>query len=509
MTDMVVLEQLLQGFYTAVDPLNLAWLFGGSLLGTVLGMLPGLGPSTGMALLLPAVLSLRPDTGLIAMAAIYYGAMFGGSRSSILLNVPGDRAAVASCLDGYPLALNGQAEAALAISAIASFIGGLIAAGTFVLVALPIARFSLRFGPPESFCLMVFALAATAAVSREVFLRGMISVLLGLMLATVGLDFQTGIPRFTFGSAALQLGIHFAVVIIGIYGISEILVNLEKVDQDLPKPAQVHIGRIRISLAQWKRSVGPIFRQSPIGILVGVFPGTGGLAAALTAYDNEKRRSRHPEEFGKGAIEGLAAPEAANNACSVGAMIPMMTLGVPGSGTATVMLGALLMMGLEPGPALFGQHPAVAWGVIASLFLGHIVCLVINLPLAGLLVKGLYMPQKVLYPFVLALAFIGVYSINFSLADCWLLAGVGFAGYLMKKFRVPTAPFILASVVGASMESSFRQSLALSDGSVSIFFRSGISNTLLLAALLSLAWPFLSDWRARKKQGKTIDVPIE
>jgi len=509
MTGMVVLELLLQGFYTALDPLNLAWLLGGSLLGTVLGMLPGLGPSTGMALLLPAVLSLRPDTGLIAMAAIYYGAMFGGSRSSILLNIPGDRAAVASCLDGYPMALNGQAEAALAISAIASFIGGLIAAGTFVLVALPVARFSLRFGPPESFCLMVFALAATAAVSREVFLRGMISVLLGLMLATVGLDFQTGIPRFTFGSAALQLGIHFAVVIIGIYGISEILVNLEKVDQDLPKPAQVHIGRIRISLAQWKRSIGPIFRQSPIGILVGVFPGTGGLAAALTAYDNEKTRSRHPEEFGKGAIEGLAAPEAANNACSVGAMIPMMTLGVPGSGTATVMLGALLMMGLEPGPALFGQHPAVAWGVIASLFLGHIVCLVINLPLAGLLVKGLYMPQKVLYPFILALAFIGVYSINFSLADCWLLAGVGFAGYLMKKFRVPTAPFILASVLGASMESSFRQSLVLSDGSLGIFFRSAISNVLLIAAFLSLARPFLSDWRTRKKQGKSIDVPIE
>jgi len=506
---MEVFGHLMQGFAVALTPLNLVWLLGGSILGTILGMLPGLGPSTGIALLLPLTFGMRPDTALIAMCAIYYGAMFGGSRSSILLNVPGDGAAVASCFDGYPMARSGQAEAALAISAIASFIGGLIATIAFVFVALPVARFALRFGPPEYFCLMVFALAATAAISKEALLKGVISLVLGLMFTTVGLDFQSGVPRFTFGSQELQMGIDFVVVIIGIYGISEVFVNLEHIAQQNVKPVQTQFGRIWISMTQWKRSIGPILRQTPVGFFVGVLPGAGATIAALMAYNNEKQISKHPEEFGKGAIEGLAAPEAANNACSIGAMIPMMTLGVPGSGTTAVMLGALLILGLQPGPLLFEQYPNVAWGVIASMFLGNIACAFINIPLAGLLVRVLSIPPKVLYPLVVVLAFLGVYTINFSIMDFYLLVGLGFVGYLMKKFKVPTAPLILASVVGASMESSFRQSLMLSNGSLSIFFRSGISNTLLVAAVISLAWPFVSDWRARKKREKSVDIPID
>ncbi|MCX7827763.1 MAG: tripartite tricarboxylate transporter permease [Thermanaerothrix sp.] len=507
--DTDILNNLIHGFSVAMTPLNLVWLVIGSALGTVLGMLPGLGPSTGIALLLPMTFGMRPDTALIAMSAIYYGAMFGGSRSAILLNVPGDGAAVASCFDGYPMARNGQAEAALAISAIASFIGGLLSTIAFVMVALPVARFALRFGPPEYFCLMIFALAATAAISKGTILKGIISLVLGLMITTVGLDFQSGVPRFTFGSQELQMGIDFVVVIIGIYGISEVFVNFEHIADKTSKPVQTKFGRIWISMEQWKRSIGPILRQTPVGFLIGVLPGAGGTIAALMAYNNEKQISKHPEEFGKGAIEGLAAPEAANNACSVGALIPMMTLGVPGSGTTAVMLGALLILGLQPGPLLFEQHPDVAWGIIASMFLGNVVCALINIPLAGALVRVLAVPPRILYPLVVVLAFLGVYTINFSLVDFYLLVILGITGYLMKKFKVPTAPLILASVVGASMESSFRQSLMISNGSMGVFFRSWICVGLLLAALLSLAWPFISDWRAARKGQKLAEPEID
>ncbi|WP_422446321.1 tripartite tricarboxylate transporter permease [Thermoanaerobacterium sp. DL9XJH110] len=483
---MDVITNLLHGFSVALTPVNIVWLIIGAILGTVLGMLPGIGPSTGVALLLPLTFAMNPATALIAMCAIYYGAMFGGSRSSILLNVPGDGAAVASCFDGYPMAQNGQAEAALAISAIASFIGGMISTIAFVFMALPMARFALKFGPPEYFTLMVFALAATASISKEALLKGIISMLFGLMLTTVGIDLQSGVQRFTFGIQDLQTGIDFVVVIIGIYGISEVFKNFEGIKVSGAKPIQSKFGRIWITLEQWKRSIIPILRETPVGFLVGVLPGAGGTIAAMMAYNNEKQLSKEPERFGKGAIEGLAAPEAANNAASVGALIPMMTLGVPGSGTTAIMLGALLILGLQPGPLLFEQHPDVAWGVIASMFLGNVVCAIINLPLAGLLVRVLSVPPKILYPMIVALAFMGVYTINFSIVDFYLLVILGVVGYFMKKFKVPAAPLILAVVVGQSMEQSFRQSLMLSDGSLAIFFRSGISVTLLILAAISL-----------------------
>jgi len=504
---MDILQSLLYGFSVAATPINLAYMAFGSVLGTVLGMLPGLGPSTGVALFLPLTYAMRPETALITMCAIYYGAMFGGSRSSILLNIPGDGAAVASCFDGYPMAQKGQAEAALAISAIASFIGGLIATVAFVLVALPVARFALRFGPPEYFALMCFALAATAAISRDALVKGILSLIFGLMLTTVGLDAQSGMPRFTFGSQELQMGIDFVVVIIGIYGISEVFVNFEHIAKATVRPVQTKFGRIWISWEDWKRCWLPILRQTPVGFLIGVLPGAGGTIAAMMSYTNEKQLSKHPEEFGRGAIEGLAAPEAANNACSVGAMIPMLTLGVPGSGTTAVMLGALLILGLQPGPLLFQQHPDVAWGVLASMFLGNVACAFVNLPLAGLLVRVLSVPPRILYPLVVVMAFIGVFCINFSIMDFYLLVGLGFLGYLMKKFKVPTAPLILASVVGQSMEQSFRQSMMLSGGGFGIFFRSGISDALWILAVLSLAWPYLSDWRERRKTGKSAPEP--
>lgn len=495
-----IFSHLLNGFSVAMTPYNILWLVLGSALGTVLGMLPGLGPTTGIALLLPLTFTMPPTTALIAMAAIYYGAMFGGSRSSILLNVPGDGAAVASCFDGYPMAQQGRAEAALAISAIASFIGGLLATVAFVVIALPMARFALKFGPAEYFVLMIFALAATAAISKAALLKGMIAMIFGLMLTTVGLDFQAGTARFTFGINELQGGIDFVIVIIGVFGIGEVFENLEHIARAVAKPVQTKFGKIWITMEDWKRSVWPIIRQAPVGFFIGILPGAGGTIAAMMAYNNEKQISKRKDEFGHGAIEGLAAPESANNACSVGAMIPMLTLGVPGSGTTAIMLGALLILGLQPGPLLFEQHPDIAWGVIASMFLGNVVCAFINIPLAGLLVRVLSVPGRILYPLIVAVAFLGVYTINFAVMDFVLLTILGFVGYLMKKFKIPTAPLILASVVGEMMESSYRQSLMLSDGSFGVFFGSPICLILWVLAIGSIVWPFISEARAAKKK---------
>jgi putative tricarboxylic transport membrane protein len=501
---MEILGYLSHGFALAITPLNMVWLVLGAIMGTVLGMLPGLGPTTGIALLLPLTFSMTPDTALITMCAVYYGAMFGGSRSSILLNVPGDGAAVAACFDGYPLSQKGKAESALAMSAIASFIGGLIATIAFVLVAVPVARFALRFGPPEYFTLMIFALAATASISKEAIVKGFFSLTLGLMISTIGMDYQSGVLRFTFGIQELQTGIDFIIVIIGVYGLGEVFINFEKLTAGgAGEVLKKKFGRIWITMEQWKRSWLPIIRQTPVGFLIGVLPGAGGTIAALMAYNNEKQISRHPEEFGEGAIEGLAAPEAANNAASVGALIPMMTLGVPGSGTTAIMLGALMILGLQPGPLLFQQHADVAWAVIASMFLGNVVCAIINIPLAGVLVRVLAVPPRILYPVIVGLAFVGVYTINFSVVDLFLLMIFGVVGYFMKKFKIPTAPLILAVVIGQSMEQSFRMSLMLSDGSLGIFFRSGICNTLLVLAVISIIWPFFSDWRKRRKAAGT------
>lgn len=498
---METLNNLIYGLTIVIQPINIIFMSVGCVLGTILGMMPGVGPATGVALLLPLTFTMRPETALITMASIYYGAMFGGSRSAILLNVPGDGAAVASCFDGYPMTLKGKAESALAISAIASFIGGLIAAVIFLVLAMPVARFALRFGPPEYFTLMVFALAATASLSQESPIKGFMSLLFGLMVTTVGIDLQSGVLRFTFGVAELQTGIDFVVVIVGLYGIGEVFKNFETIRETGVFALKKAFGRIWITMEEWRRCLMPILRESPIGFVIGVLPGAGGTIAAMMAYSNEKRLSKDPDSFGTGVPEGLAAPEAANNAASIGAMIPMLTLGVPGSGTTAVMLGALMIYGLQPGPLLFEQHPEIAWGVIASLFVGDIICIIINLPLAGLLVRVLSIPGRLLYPLIVAIAFFGVYTINFSVVDFYLLLIFGFVGYFMRRYKVPLAPMILAVVLGSSMENSFRQSLMLSDGSLGIFFRSSICIVLITLTVLSVIWPFVKKIRLATNRG--------
>jgi putative tricarboxylic transport membrane protein len=350
---------------------------------------------------------------------------------------------------------------------------------------------------------MVLALTATASLSEGKVLKGLLSMTIGLMISVIGLDPQSGVSRFTFGVLELQGGIDFIVVIMGVYGLGEVLKNLEKMaKKESNRSIQKKFKRIWITKEQWRRSVVPILRSAPLGFLIGILPGAGGTIAALMSYNVEKKLSKNPEKFGKGAIEGVAAPESANNACSIGAMIPTLTLGIPGSGTAAVMLGALMIYGLQPGPLLFQQYPEIGWGIIAALFVGDIICAVINLPLAGLLVRVLAVPPKILYPLVAALCFIGVYAVNVSTVDFYLLIIFGLLGYAMRKFEIPTAPLILATVVGGKLEQSFRQSLMLSDGDFTIFFQSKISLVLILLTVFSLFYPFISKKIKSKRLGK-------
>ena len=402
---------LMEGFGVAIQPINILWVTIGGVLGTVIGMLPGLGPATGVAILLPLTFTMGPVAALITMGGVYYGAMYGGSRSSILINTPGDGAAVAATFDGYPMALQGRAEQALAISAIASFIGGTTATVIMAFVAVPVSRFALKFGPAEYFMLFLFALSATASMTEGNAIKGFISMVFGLMVATIGTDPQSGVNRFTFGILELQSGIDFLIIIIAMYALGEVLKSFKNIEEG-KKKMQTKFGRIWISMEEWKRCIWPIIRSSPFGFIIRALPGAGGTMAALMSYNNEKQLSKHPEEFGNGAIEGVAAPEAANNAASVGAMIPMLALGVPGSGTTAVMMGALLMLGLQPGPTLFTTQTTVVWGLIASMFIGNIILAIVNIPLAGLLVRVLAIPPKILYPIVLGLTFIGTYAIK-------------------------------------------------------------------------------------------------
>lgn len=492
------LKLLLEGLTVALEPINIMWVTIGGVLGTVIGMLPGLGPATGVAILLPLTFTMGPVAALITMGGVYYGAMYGGSRSSILINTPGDGAAIAATFDGYPMAQQGRAEAALAISAIASFIGGTIATIIMVFVAIPVSRFALKFGPAEYFMLFLFALSATASMSEGSKVKGFISMILGLMIATVGTDPQSGVNRFTFGLLELQGGIDFLIIIIAIYALGEVLKSFKNIKEGTKK-MQTKFGKIWITKEEWKKCIWPILRSSPFGFIIGVLPGAGGTIAAIMSYNNEKQLSKHPEEFGKGAIEGVAAPEAANNAASVGAMIPMLALGVPGSGTTAVMMGALLMLGLQPGPTLFTTQTTVVWGLIASMFIGNIILAFVNIPLAGLLVRVLAIPPKILYPIVLGLTFIGTYAISYAVIDFYILIIFGLLGFIMSKVDIPTTPLVLGVIVGTSMEQSFRRAYKITDGDLSIFFGSPICITLFTLTVLSIVYPIIKDIMKKKK----------
>src|SRR5512136_1150897 len=479
------------GFSVAGTPFNLLLALVGVFLGTVIGVLPGIGPMTGVALLIPLTFGMTPTSAIILMAGIYYGAMYGGSTTSILVNTPGESSSVVTCLDGYQMAKQGRAGPALAAAAIGSFIAGTFATLMLMLFGPWVAQIALRFGPPEFFSLMVAALTLVTSLAGRSIVKALLSTLFGLAIATIGIDLQSGVPRYTFGNPELMDGLEFLVVAIGLFALSEVIVNLSDMRQAVQERFEIK-GGLWLTKEDWKRSIPAFIRGTLSGFFVGGIAGAGAAVASFVSYGLEKKASKHKEELGHGAIEGVAGPEAANNAAAGGAMIHLLCLGIPGSGTTAIMLGALLMIGLQPGPLLFQQQPQFVWGLIASMYIGNVMLLVLNLPLVGMWVKILDIPLYLLLLFIVLFSFLGVYTMNNSVQDLGLMVVFGVIGYLMKRVDIPATPIILGMVLGKLMEEKMRQSLVISDGSMMIFLNRPISLGLLILAVVAITNPY---WR--------------
>lgn len=488
---MDVLQLLFDGFAVALQPLNLALAFAGVFLGTIVGMLPGIGPINGIAILIPVTfaLGLPAESSIILFAGIYYGSQYGNSISTILLNVPGTAAAVVTAIDGYAMTKAGRAGPALAMSAIASFIGGTISVIALMLFAPLLSQWAIRFGPAEYFALIIFAFSTLSSLAGKNLAKALLSTTFGLMLATVGFDPISSVDRYTFGQMRLLDGMDFVVVTIGFFAISEVFQILE--ESGVGQEVQTKLGRVLITMQEFLQSIWTIARGAVIGFFIGVLPGAGGTIATFVAYTTEKRLIDREGTFGKGDIRGVASPEAANNAAANGAMIPLLTLGVPGSGTTAVMLGALLGMNVTPGPLLIENRPEIFWGLIASMYIGNFMLLFLNLPLVGLFVRILQVPRWFLVPAVAGISFIAVFSVNNSTFDLYLMTAFGVIGYLMRKTGFPLAPVILGLVLGPLMEKNLRRALSLSNGDWSILFDSPISITIWMLAFASLFLPML------------------
>ncbi len=479
------LNLLLGGFATALQPINLAFALIGCVLGTLVGIMPGIGPVAGTALLLPLTFKLDPTASIIMLSAIYYGAMYGGTLTSVLVNVPGEAASAITCLDGHEMAKQGRAGPALAVAAIGSFIGGTVATLGLVLLAMPLTALALKFGPPEFFALMLVGLSLVIGLAGRSVALALISAVLGLLLAMVGIDPVVGSPRFTFGSLHLLGGIDVVIVAMGLFGVGEILLSLER---DAPvSTLGTRLRELIPSRDDLRRSAMPVARGTGIGFFLGLIPGVGAVVPTVMSYIAEKRLSRTPEKFGTGMIEGVAGPETANNAYATAALIPLFTLGIPGSPTVAVIMGAFMMKGLVPGPFLMRDHGDVVWGVIASFYIGNVILLILNLPLIPLWVKLLKVPTAILYTVVLAFCAIGAYSINGQAVDVGVMAVFGLVGYVFKKIDIPLAPLILTLILGPLMEQSLRQSLEMSRGHFGIFVQHPIALGLIIVALLFAA----------------------
>lgn len=484
---------LMEGFAVALTPTNLGLAFLGALLGTLFGALPGIGPINGIAILMPLAytLGLPAESALILLAAVYTGAEYGGRMSSILLNVPGDAGAVMTTLDGYPLAKHGLAGPALGLSAVSSFIGATIAIIGLTLFAPLLAEVAVLFGPAEFFALMVFAFASMAVMMGKDPIKTGIGAVLGVMIAMIGVDSGTGVMRYTFGVAELYDGIDFVVMIIGLFAISEILLMLEYANRKEASEEMPPLGRVMVQMKELLACQWTMLRSGVIGFIVGVLPGTGASVAGAVAYTTEKRLVDKDNTFGTGDMRGLAAPEASNNAAAVGSFVPMLTLGIPGSGTTAVLLGALMLYSISPGPLMFSDHPEVAGGLIASLYIGNIMLLALNLPLAGLFAKILTIPRWTLVPGIAILAFVGVYQLHSNLMAIYLMLIIGVFGYALRKLGFALAPVILGYVLGALMENNLRRALSISGGELGILWQSAISVGLWIAAALLLVAPWL------------------
>lgn len=490
-----ILASLVQGFSVALTPTNLLVAAIGSFFGTIVGVLPGLGPINGVAMLIPVAfaMNLPPETALILLAAVYVGAEYGGRITSILINVPGEAASVMTTLDGYPLARQGLGSVALSLSAWASFVGSLVAFFGIVIFAPMLAKWALAFGPAEYFVLMVFAFCCLTGLLGNQPIKGVLAAMIGLAISTVGVDSNSGVYRYTFESTNLSDGIDFVVVVIALFAISEMLQMLENVvggmSVKVPKS-----GRKLFNFTEWKSTLPSVIRSSLTGFGLGVLPGAGASVASAIAYANEKRITEQKDpnaKFGKGDMRGLTAPEAANNASATGSFIPMLTLGVPGSGTTAVMMGALTLYNITPGPVLFEQQPALVWGLIASLLVANVILLVMNIPMVRLFASILSIPPWLLVPSIITISIIGVYAINSTDFDLLMVACIGMLGYFLRKADMPMAPLILGVVLGNMMEQNLRRALAISDGGVEILFSSPVTVAFWIASASVVVFPFV------------------
>ena len=473
------LTHLLSGFAAALSPAYLVYAFAGCVLGTLIGVLPGLGPSAGTAILIPLTFKLDPTGAIIMLAAIYYGAMYGGTITSVLINVPGEAASVITCLDGHQMAKQGRGGTALGIAAIGSFIGGLVASIALALIALPLAKLALKFGPPEFFALMLLGLCLVSGLAGRSLAAALMMTVLGLLISMVGIDPVRGAPRFAFGVADLYDGLGIVPVVMGLFGVAEILFTAE---QPVREIIRAKLRSLLPSRDEWRRSWGAIWRGTGIGFGLGLIPGIGAIVPTFMAYIVEKRMSKTPERFGQGAIEGVAAPETANNAYANAAMVPFLALGIPSSPTIAVLMGAFIVNGLTPGPFLFQERPDLVWTVIASFFVGNVILLVLNLPLVGLWAKILYVPFRYLAVGVLLFCLLGAYSLQQSVFDVWVMIAFGVIGYGFRKLDLPLAPLVLGLILGPALERSLRTSLEMSAGEYSIFFTRPLCLGLLIAS---------------------------
>ncbi|HEY7385188.1 MAG TPA: tripartite tricarboxylate transporter permease [Beijerinckiaceae bacterium] len=495
---MEALGNLLGGFAIILTPANLYLCFLGSVIGTLVGVLPGLGPLAALALLLPVTFTLSPLSGLVMLCSIFYGAMYGGSITSVLLNIPGEAASVVTCLDGHQLARQGRAGAALGMAAMGSFIAGTVGVIAMTLFAPALAAIAIRFGPPENFGLMVLGLVCTLFMISGSVLKGVLMIALGFLLAAVGIDVVNGQERFTFGFISLSGGIDLLAVVIGLFGVSEILANVEELTKHTVLATRIR--GLWPTRADWRASFNPILRGSGLGFFLGLVPGGGPVTASFMSYALEKRLSSEPERFGKGAIEGVAGPESANNAAVAGSMIPVLSLGIPGNPVTALLLGALVIQGIQPGPLFMTQRPDLFWGVIASMYVGNIFLLLLNMPLVGLWVQLLRVPYRILFPIILLLSVVGAYSANKNVFDLWVMLAFGVGGYVLRKLEYDLAPFVIAFVLAPLLEQSLRQSLVMSPEGAMILVQRPATTLMLAASALLVA---LMVQRSRKPGGSS------
>jgi len=484
------------GFQLAFQPINFLFCFIGVFIGTLVGVLPGLGPVAAMSLLLPVTFNVSPVGAIIMLSGIYYGSMYGGSTTSILVNIPGEAASVITCLDGYQMARQGRAGPAIGMAAFGSFIAGTLSIIGLMFLAPFLASMALKFGPPEYFAIMILGLTILTFLSSGPMWKALLLASFGLFLSMIGMDNVSGIARLSFNIEEIIDGIGLVPVVMGLFGISEVLINVETSMERSIFAAKIK--NLLPNLQDWKASLGPIVRGTILGFCLGILPGAGAVISSFASYAVEKKISKYPEKFGTGLIEGVAGPESANNAASGGAFIPLLSLGIPSNPVTAILLGALIIHGIQPGPVLINEHPDIFWGTVASMYLGNIMLLVLNIPLIGLWVKILKIPYPVLFPLILLFCLIGVYSINNNIADVFIMNIFGVIGYFFRKFRYEPAPLVLALVLGPMMENSLRQSLLMSGGSLFIFFNRPISSVIMITAFFLLVIP-LMPWFRKKR----------